>query len=161
MKVASDVYAELNPAFCAAVVASFARAYSAVADHGPDLALAYVAVPLALSAQVGLTFSGTNKNTGLREWIERHPEVQVQIAPRINSAIPFVTEAVQFGCFCKAFELDDRAQLARASAPLKESALRRLSDDVGDAIKRAERLGYWCAGAGSPRAVFDILGLTV
>jgi hypothetical protein len=44
---------------------------------------------------------------------------------------------------------------------VKKSALSALSEGPAGAIKRAERLGFWFASAGSTRTVFDMMGLTV
>ena len=52
MTVAHDVYAETNPAFCAAALIEFTKAYLSAKPEGPETALAYLALPLALSGEV-------------------------------------------------------------------------------------------------------------
>lgn len=56
-------------------------------------------------------------------------------------------------------EADGRLKIGPAK--LKASAAKKLTDQPGQALKRAERLGYWFADAGSTRTVFDTMGLTV
>jgi ABC-three component (ABC-3C) system Middle Component 3 len=161
MSVAHDVYSETNPAFCTYALVAFTTAYLSVNDHGPEVPMAYIALPIALSGDLGDAFDGTNKNTGLLEWLRRCPQVQVGLAERVNASMNMVTEAIRFGCFTRVLVLDERARLQLGGQKLKKSAVNALSDASGRAIKRAERLGYWFAMAGSTRTTFDIMGLTV
>ncbi|MEO1017340.1 MAG: three component ABC system middle component, partial [Pseudomonadota bacterium] len=77
MRVAHDIYSETNPAFCTYVLVYFTTAYLSRSDDGPEIPVVYLALPLALSADLGSTFNGTNRNTGLLEWLERSTKVQV------------------------------------------------------------------------------------
>ena len=159
MKVAHDVYAETNPAFCASALVEFTKAYSSVRSEGPEVPTAYLALPVALSGELAGAFGGTNKNTGLLEWLERSPQVQVGLAERVNASVDIVTDAIRFGCFTRV--LLEVAQLRLGDKKLKASAFSALGAQPAQAIKRAGRLGYWFATAGSTRTVFDIMGLTV
>ena len=162
MRVAHDVYAETNPAFCTYALANFTKAYLSINHTGPELPTAYLALPVALSSDLAAAFGGTNKNTGLLEWLERSPQVQVGLADRVNASMEIVTEAMRFSCFAGVLVMTEGARLQLGKKKLKSSAVSALGN-VGSAqaIKRAERLGYWFAMAGSTRAVFDIMGLTV
>ena len=54
------------------------------------------------------------------------------------------------------------ARLQLGKKKIKTSAVSALGNGAtAQAIKRAERLGYWYAMAGSTRSVFDMMGLTV
>lgn len=161
MKIAHDVYSETNPAFCTYALAAFTTAYLSINTDGPEAPTAYLALPLALSGDLGETFVGTNKNTGLLEWIERNPQIQVGFADRVNSSMNIVTEAIRFGCFTRVLILDNSARFKVGDQKLKKSTLWGKSDDPSIVIRRAERLGYWFATAGSTRAVFDMMGITV
>jgi hypothetical protein len=161
MNFAHDVYAETNPALYASVLASFAKAYESVQPEGPELPVAYLFAPVALSGDLAPAFGGTNKNTGLLEWLERSPGVRVGLAERVNASMEFVTAGLRFGCFASALELGADGRMRTGARGLKASATARLDDYVIQALKRAERLGFWCAMAGSTRNVFDVMGLTV
>lgn len=161
MTVAHDVFAETNPAFCASVLAEFTAAYMSLNVAGPQLPSCYIALPIALSGNLAVTFEGTNRNTGLLEWLTRSPQVQVGLATRINASLGIVTEAVRFGCFTHMLALDENGRLLLGARKMKKSALNRLHDEPALAIKHAERLGYWFAMAGSTRTTFDMMGLTV
>lgn len=161
MSVAHDIYAETNPAFVACALIAYTRAFSSITLEGPEVPTAYLALPVALSGELGQAFSATNKNTGLLEWLERRPEVRVGLAERINASMFIVTEAIRFGCFTRVLRLREDARLALGERNLKKRYLAGLSQEPSEVIKRAERLGYWFAAAGSTRNIFDIIGLTV
>lgn len=161
MKAAHDVYSETNPAFCATVLAAFIDAYADSVGHGPDLPLAYLALPIALSSDLGPTFDGTNKKTGLPTWLQRRPEIQVGLADRINDTLGIVTEAIRFGAFTKVVVVAPEGHLWMGAVKVKASAMKALGEGPTQAIRRAERLGHWFADAGSTRTVFDAMGLTV
>jgi hypothetical protein len=161
MNVAHDVYAETNPAFCASALVEFTKAYSSVRPEGPEVPTAYLALPVALSGELAGAFGGTNKNTGLLEWLERSPQVQVGLGQRVNASLDIVTEGIRFACFARVLLMGEGAHLRLGDKKLKVSAISALGLEPAQAIKRAGRLGYWFATAGSTRTVFDIMGLTV
>lgn len=161
MNVAHDVYAETNPAFCAAVVAGFTKAYLAEQPEGPEAPLAYVAVPLALSGDLASSFDGTNKATSLLEWLQRSPQVQVGVADRINASLQIVSDGIRLGCFVGLLAIGDGARLKLGEKAIKAAALSALGQEPQGAIKRASRLGHWFAVAGTTRTVFDAIGLTL
>lgn len=161
MKVAHDVYAETNPAFCAAALVEFTKAYVSNRPEGPETPVAYLALPIALSEELASAFDKTNKNTGLLEWLERSPQVQVGLAERVNASLGIVTDAIRFGCFTRVLALGEGARLRLGDQKLKPSAIAALGDEPGQAIRRAGRLGHWFATAGSTRSVFNMIGLTV
>jgi hypothetical protein len=160
MKVAHDVYAETNPAFCAAVLVEFTKTYVSIRPEGPETPAVYLALPVALSGELASTFAGTNKNTGLLEWLERSPQVRVGLAKRANASLDIVTEAIRFGCFAQLLILGKGTFLRLGDKKLKPSAISALGQEPAQAMKRAGRLGYWFATAGSTRTVFDMMGLT-
>lgn len=158
--IAHDVFSETNPAFCTYVLAAFSSAYITLNEEGPEMSIPYLALPLALSGDLTSTFNGTNKNTGLLEWLERNPRIQVGLGTRVNASMQIVTEAIRFACFTRVLTFDEGARLRLGPGKLKKSAAKTLSAEPAQAIKHAERLGYWFAMVGSTRAVFDAMGLT-
>ena len=161
MIVAHDVFSEINPAFCAYILRSFTSAFITISDQGPEVPLAYLSLPFALSGDLGKTFRSTNKNTGLLEWVERNPEIHIGLAERVNRCLAIVTDAMRFGCFSQILTINDRAQFHPGGRKVKKSAVTKLSEAPANSLKRAERLGYWFAAAGSTKTIFDIMDLTV
>jgi hypothetical protein len=161
MTTAHDIYSETNPAFCTYALVSFVRTYTCVNARGPEVPMVYLSLPVALSGELGGTFLSTNKNTGLLEWLERNPQVQIGIAERVNACMEIVTEAIRLGCFTNVLKFDEGARLLLGDRKLNQSAAKALRDEPATVLKRAERLGYWFAMSGSTRTVFDMMGLSV
>lgn len=160
MKTSYDVYAETNPAFCAAALVEFTKAYLAQRPEGPDTPLAYLALPVALSGELAATFDGTNKKTGLLEWLERSPQIQIGLVARLNASFDIVTDAIRFGCFADILTISHGARLHVGKRKVKATILAGLGNEPGLVIKHAGRLGHWFATAGSTRTTFDMMGLT-
>jgi hypothetical protein len=161
MKTAHDVFAETNPAFCSCVLASFVTTYFSIKKDGPELPILYLAVPIALSGEFTSTFTGTNKNTGLLQWLARNPRVQIGLSIRVNASMNIVTDAIRFACFTRILELTEVGRLNLGQKKVKRSAIKVLGDEPAQSIKHAERLGYWFAMAGSTRTIFNIMELAV
>lgn len=161
MILTHDVYSESNPAYCTYVLGAFVSSFITLKPQGPELITAYLSIPLALSGELEKSFEGTNKNTGLMEWIERSPFVKIGLTSRLNGSFDIVTEAVRLACFSGAVILDSQSRLQLGSRKLNQSAQRRLVMSSRNALRRAERLGYWFAAAGSSRMIFEAMGLSV
>ena len=132
-----------------------------LSEDGPELPVCYIALPIALSGDLAATFDGTNRNTGLLEWLTRSPQLQLGLAARINASVDIVVEAIRFGCFAQVLVLGRGGRVCPGTRKVKKSVLGRLHDEPALAVKHAERLGYWFAMAGSTRTTFDMMGLTV
>lgn len=161
MIVAHDIYSETNPAYGTYALTMFVHGFIAANDAGPELPVAYLALPVAMSGDLATSFDGTNRNTGLLEWLDRSPQIQLGLADRVNRSMEIVTAAVRVACFTKTLALVDCTRLRAGPQKLKKSPIANLSDDTVTGIKRAERLGYWFATAGSTRSIFDAMGLTI
>jgi hypothetical protein len=159
--LAHDLYAERNPAFCAYALAAFVKSFAEVEPAGTELPVVYVALPIALSGDLAATFGGTNKKTGLLEWLERTPQMSVGLAERVNAALDTVGEGIRFGCFTEVLRLSVEGRLGPGAKKPKQSPLPDINAGVLGTIRRADRLGTWFATAGSTRNIFGILGLTV
>lgn len=159
MIAAHDVFAETNPAFCAAVFAQFCLAYQATPPRlSPTVALVYLVVPLAISEDLAPTFEGCNRETGFTLWMSRNPRVTVDLAKKVNATLEITTAALRFGCIAGIFKLtpDGGIESARKTLPTVVT-----NGVASAALKRTRLLGIWMAGMGSPRAVLETLGVSV
>lgn len=158
---AHALYAETNPAFGAYLLVSFVRGFIEVNSDGPELPVAYLTLPLAISGDLHPSFDRTNRKTGLQEWLERSPQIQVDLAERLNSSMDFVAGAVRLGCFSHAVELSEGARLIVGQRGLRKDLTSGLSEDLAQSVRYADRLGYWSAAAGSTKTIYDMMGLTL
>ena len=71
MTIALDLYAETNPAFGLFTTIGFCQNFVKNAGRPPDIALLYLAIPIAMSGDTQKSFSETNARTGLHTWLGR------------------------------------------------------------------------------------------
>lgn len=161
MIIAHDVYSETNPAFCAYVITAFVAAYVSAKPEGPEMVTTYASIPIALSAELESTFEGTNKNTGLIDWLARSPGIQIELVARLNESMSIVTEGLRFGFFSGTISMDEKTRLHLGAQKLKQTWRQALSLHSKNAIRHSARLGQWFAADGSTRSIFESLGLTV
>lgn len=161
MMFAHDLFAETNPAFGAYLLVSFVRGFIEVNSDGPELPVAYLTLPLAISGDLHPSFDRTNRKTGLQEWLERSPQIQVDLAERLNSSMDFVAGAVRLGCFSHTVKLSEGARLIVGQRGLRKDLTSGLSEDLAQSVRYADRLGYWSAAAGSTKTIYDMMGLTL
>ncbi|MDD1965882.1 DUF6521 family protein [Pseudomonas putida] len=159
MAIAHDIYAETNPAYCAALLTHFVSGYCSRSNAPPDLTLCYAALPLALSGDLASTFAGTDRRTGLLEWLHRSPFIQIRLADRLNGSLDIVTEAIQFGCFSQLLMVNAEGRLVLGAASLPKVFTKQLIEETRNIFKNIDRLGCWFALAGTTRTVFDMMGL--
>ncbi|WP_415757660.1 three component ABC system middle component [Pseudomonas sp. LT1P18] len=159
MPIAHDIFAETNPAYCAALLTQFVGAYCSRTDAGPDITLCYAALPLALSGDLASTFNRTDRRTGLLEWLHRCPVIQIRLADRVNGSLDIVTEAIRFACFSHMLMINSEGRLVLGASTLRKDLTKQLSEDTRQIFKNIDRLGCWLALAGSTRTVFDMMGL--
>lgn len=159
--IAHDIYAETNPAFGAYLLVSFIRGFAEANESGPELPVAYLVLPIAISGDLKASFDSTNKRTGLQEWLERSPQIQIGLAERLNATMGFVREALRLGCFSRVVKLGADTRLNIGEQSIRKSLANGLSDELSLSVRHAERLGYWCAVAGSTKTIYDTMGLTL
>lgn len=155
-----DVFAETNPAFFCAVFSQFCAAYKQEQplQRPPTMPLLYLIVPLAISEDLGTTFDGCNKDTGLPLWLNRNPKITIGLAKKVNSTLELTTAAVRFGCLAGLLRITLDGDLDSVKKTLPAA----VSGGVASAaLKRARLLGIWMATMGSPRAVLEALGVSV
>lgn len=155
-----DVFAETNPAFYCVVFSRFCSAYKQEQSlqRPPAIPLVYLIVPLAISEDLGNTFDGCNKDTGMPLWLNRNPEITMDLAKKVNLTLELTTAAVRFGCLAGLLSITPDGDLESA----KNSLPAAVSSGVASAaLKRARLLGVWMATMGSPRAVLEELGVSV
>jgi hypothetical protein len=160
---ALDIYALTNPAFWALALTQFVVGYQTCEREGNAVAcpypLLFLPMPLVFSHEALARFRGTNRNTGLVTWLERHPIVRATAAPEIRAAKPYTRAALTFALahgvlvspdgwgYCPANERGWKAP----AWPIK-------SDPRGALLQASHRLGQWCSVVDTT-TVFIALGV--
>lgn len=154
-----DAFALTNPALCSLVVHSFASGYQEQEPAGAEMALAYLAVPLAMTRSISTTFQGTNAATGFLRWLTRFPEVRLEIRCALEESAELTRRGLVFGLQRKILALNH----ARLRAD-PQHLVRGPREPAGADISRrpftiARRLGGWCGSVGSAKTIFTALGV--
>jgi Family of unknown function (DUF6521) len=149
----------LNPAFTGAALRMAVSGYFAEANAGMPFELAFLVFPFALH---GATRSRLPRavSTLLHTWLQDNRDVVVQFPARTQSLVPFTKEAIVFACQRDVLTLDDHGAIHPGTAKLKKVASYRTeSDEIKDALSRAEFVGRWFALSGSPMTILTLLGV--
>lgn len=158
----TDVFANANPALGSLVLWSFCHRYVAKADRGAEHPLIYLPLPLVLSHTFRSTFEGTNTRTGLYAWIERNPELHVDLASSVEGTRQISRGALLFGIRYGLLELREDARIyPNAAYRPSKGRMRTMPEEVRGVLTLAERLGAWVGETASARTVFYTLGITL
>lgn len=159
MPLAVDLFAEINPAFGVFTLVAFCRSYLSATKCSPHISLLYLAVPIAMSNDTQETFKVTNARTGLLAWLSRHPTLLIDLDARLDAALPIVTASLRLGLTSRALELGRGGTVHLGSNVPPKTHSNQLPQRPRQVIRRAERLGLWMAGAGTPGAIFSAFGI--
>lgn len=159
MTIAHDLFAEANPAFGTFLAVGFCKAYVSASESSPALALLFLALPLALSQDMERSFSATNATTGLLAWLNRYPDVRLELGGRLDASKPTVSSAVRFAIGTRALALNEDGTIILGSAAPLISKANSLPQSAKSAVRRAQRLGTWMGNAGSAASVFSAFGV--
>lgn len=161
MRIAHDLYAETNPAFCTYAAFGFCREYCSVNPEGPTVSLLYLALPIAMSRDAERSFSETNKRTGLLAWVNRYPDVRLNLSTRLDASLGIVSASLRLGLISRVLALSDVAAINLGPRVPSKAPVNRLPQEPKNVIRRAERLGYWMGEGGSAGSIFSALGVTL
>lgn len=160
MSIAYDLFAETNPAFGTFGLVGFCQKFEAASGRPPELALAYLALPLALSDDLETSFDKTVATTGLLSWLNRFPDIRLDLGARLDASKDIVSAAVRFGLGTRALSLGAGGTLALGARRPSTAPIADLPENPKRAVRRAERLGTWMGKAGSAGTIFSAFGVT-
>lgn len=159
MNVAYDLFAETNPAFGAFGLVGFCSKYDLASGRSPVLALAYLALPIALSDDLETSFEETAVATGLLSWLNRYPDVRLDLGARLDASKGIVSAALRFGLSARALALGTDGTIRLGANRPPAAPVANLPENPKRAVKRAERLGTWMGKAGSAGNIFSAFGV--
>lgn len=161
--VALDVYALTNPAFWALALTQFVIGYQSGDIENKTIQcpypLLFLPMPLIFSRDALARFEGTNRNTGLVSWLERHPIVRATAASEVRAAKSYTRRALTFALAHGVLLSSDGWGYSPASTGgWKKPAWPVKSDARGAMMQASHRLGQWCSGV-DITTVFITLGV--
>lgn len=147
----------LNPAFVSLVLAKAVTSYEKEKPAGMPFIYAPVVSTISLypMARSSLTM---NTRTKFAVWIDRNPQIQIALAPRMAGMMAIVNEAILFGLHYKILEFNEGN--LRIGSEKADRKIESASADIKEIEKSASYLGRWLAGMNSPATVCAMLGVT-
>jgi hypothetical protein len=91
---------------------------------------------------------------------EENRDVLVSFGERVSALVPFTREALVFAGQRGVIVFDDSGRLRAGDAPLRGiTTYPNTSDDIKQAVRRAEFVGRWFALAGTTATIYSLLGV--
>jgi len=149
----------LNPAFTGAALRMAVSGYFGETNAGMPFELAFLVFPFALHEATRSRLPRA-VSTLLHTWLQENRDVVVQFPERTRSLVPFTKEAIVYTCQRDVLTVDDEGALHPGDAKLKKvAAYKTASNEVKEALGRAEFVGRWFALSGTPVTILTLLGV--
>jgi hypothetical protein len=149
-----------NPAFCGTLIAKTAETYSSAAGHGLQFGLVFLILPIILHEETRTSLPrGTV--TSFLAWIENHQAQLIGFPDRVRRLRPVTQEAVMFNLAHRIMRVADDGDLVPGEVTVSSTttALRPLTPDAQDCIRKSLFLGRWLAAAGTPSTIMASWGI--
>jgi hypothetical protein len=147
-----------NPAFCGEIIARAVAPYVEVTSHGMALPLAYLVLPLTLSAPVRDALPRRSDTTFVT-WAGRHRVLLADLPERAAALRPVTREALLFLTQHRVVGLTGTG-LIPGEWPIKLSRKIEFVTDETNAIRTAARsLGRWFAQQGGTTQILQTMGI--
>ena len=133
--------------------------YQKTAGRGLEYVAAFRVLPVVLHQLTRAFLPGTI-TTKLHFWAQRHHEVRIGFAQRMQELVPITKEALLFGLQHDAIQLNEAGALVVGSRRLNAYDVAPESE-VADCLKKALFVGRWFADAGNTGTVLAAWDVTI
>jgi hypothetical protein len=148
----------LNPAFCAELIARTVAEYYKARRAPLSMATAFLVLPLTLHKPTRTALPG-RANTAFATWITTSNPLLAELPGRVNRLRPVSREALLFSVRYGINVLNDGG-FVPGSRPIKLTArLATSTDDVNEARAAAALLGRWFGAQASESAILQGFGV--
>lgn len=148
-----------NPAFCALVLRHAVDTYQKRALRGMDFSMAFVVLPVVLHKATRERLPNII-TTKMHVWAQRHHEVRIGFASRMQNMVPVTKEAVLFGVQHGALRFNEEGAIVLGTSTLVDYAVESESE-AAKCLKRATFVGRWFADAGTTATFLAAWGVKI
>jgi hypothetical protein len=151
-----------NPAFCGTLIAKTTETYFGAAGQGLPFGLAFLILPVILHQETRNALPRRTTTT-LLAWIENHQSQLIGFPDRVHRLRPVTQEAVMFDLAHQIMRVADSGDLVPGEVRVSSTstALRPLTPDAQDCIRKSLFLGRWLAAAGTPSTIMASWGIAL
>lgn len=146
----------LNPAFCGRVLYSTIKTYNKKTNRALPFPLIYLVLPLILHKETRINI---NSRTQLQLWVQRYPQLLIDLPQRIRELVPITNESVEFLLQTGKILLTPNGELEVSPASKTLSKTKYIDDEVLECIKKGEHVAKWFATAGKVETIYIELGV--
>ncbi|MEP6756324.1 MAG: three component ABC system middle component [Chthonomonadales bacterium] len=145
----------LNPAFCAAILASCVLGYRTRKNEPMPLALAFLCLPIVLHGDTRRALPKSTKSN-LNSWLLSNRIITADFAKRAQSLLPFTREALLFGVSREVLMVSNNGIETSID---KLSTINASGTTIAEYAKAARNIGVWFAESGSTSTIFSLWGV--
>ncbi|MCI5130113.1 MAG: hypothetical protein D3904_01020 [Candidatus Electrothrix sp. EH2] len=156
-----DFFADTNPAYCSVVLFQFCQGYKQEAKESIDFPLLLLPIPLVLSAELEKTFNHTKINTGFFAWVDRNPELIINLSSRVEGTLELTQKAMEYGVTYCILDITSDGKISPVENGLKKKVAFPAKSKVGLVCRNALRLGQWFGQVRSTATIYNHLGLAI
>lgn len=149
----------LNPAFCAELVARTIGEFHRSRGSPISIAVAFLVLPLTLHKPTRDVLPG-RANAAFATWVAENGPLLAELPERVARLRPISREALLFALRYQLLAIRD-GELAPGNRPVRAgSRASPNTDDVNEARAAAGLLGRWFAGQATESSILQGLGIT-
>ncbi len=156
-----DILADLNPAYCAAVIFSFCQGFKKESKNDVDFPFLLLPLPILLSGSFNDSFKHTNVNTGFFTWIDRNPHILIELSSRVQGTLDLTQNTIEYGVTHSIFLITEHGKIQCSDEGLKKQLKFKQNSVVKRVCSNGLRLGQWFGQINSPATIFNHLGLEI
>lgn len=153
---AREVAYLLNPPFCGRVLYSTIKTYNEKTSRALPFPLIYLVLPLILHKE---TRTNINSRTQLQLWVQRYPQLLIDLPQRIRELVPITNESVEFLLQTGKILLTPTGELEISPTSKTLSKTKYVDDEVSECLKKGEHVAKWFATAGKVETIYIELGV--
>jgi hypothetical protein len=124
-----------------------------------DYSMAFVVLPVVLHKATREMLPSII-TTKMHVWAQRHHEVRIGFASRMQNMVPVTKEAVLFGVQHEALRFNEEGALVVGAGPLADYGIEPESE-AAKCLKKAAFVGRWFADAGTTATFLAAWGVKI
>lgn len=152
-----DLFAMSNPVLCGLILWAFSKGYTNITKCGYNYPLLYLPIPFVLSKSISTTLKGTNKKTGLFEWLSRNPDIPLYIQDIVLNTRNITIDAISISLRHQLITIDQNNNVTPGIKKLTHAI--NPKSEIQVLLKNSVLFGTWMGQINSTRLVLQSLGI--
>ncbi|ENY6494657.1 three component ABC system middle component [Vibrio parahaemolyticus] len=156
-----DVFVETNPAYCALILHGYIQGFQSESSQGVEFPLAFLALPISMSSNYDSSFKNTRVDTGFFTWVDRNPNIIIELVDLISDTKKITKSAIKFGAAKRIIGINSLGRLISDGENIIPPKKVATSSELGRIITKSYRFGQWLGQVNSTSTIYNHLGLEI